>query len=80
MTEVRELLLRPVRLMVDSPDDVFISEERRDRSIVFLLGVAQDDIGKLIGRQGRTVRALRSLLAARRGPGGERYELEILEN
>ncbi|MGB5514461.1 MAG: KH domain-containing protein, partial [Thermoanaerobaculia bacterium] len=41
--------------------------------------VAPEDLGKVIGRQGRTARALRSLLAARGSRDGERYELEIIE-
>jgi predicted RNA-binding protein YlqC (UPF0109 family) len=65
--------------MVDEPDQVSIEEIPGRDSTLFELQVATDDLGKVIGRQGRTARALRSLLSARGSRDGERYELEILE-
>lgn len=80
MTSVRDLLVRLVQLMVDEPDQVAIEEISGRESILFELDVAEEDLGKVIGRQGRTVRAIRSLLAARGSQDGERYDFEIIED
>jgi predicted RNA-binding protein YlqC (UPF0109 family) len=79
--DVREL----ARLLVDSPDAVVVTAiqspaGRRDRGSVLELQVAPDDLGKVIGRQGRTARAMRTLLETRGDRRGERYELDILED
>jgi predicted RNA-binding protein YlqC (UPF0109 family) len=79
--DVREL----ARLLVDDADAVAVSgihppAGRRDRGSVLELRVAPDDLGKVIGRQGRTARAMRTLLETRGDRRGERYELDILED
>ena len=79
MLSLRESLSRLVELMVDEPDEVIVEELGGPGSILFELQVAPQDLGKVIGRQGRTARAMRALLAARGARDGERYELEILE-
>ena len=79
MANTREALTRLIELMVDEPDQVSIEEIPGRDSTLFELQVAANDLGKVIGRQGRTARALRSLLSARGDRDGERYELEILE-
>ena len=79
MSETQDALLRLIQLMVDQPDDVVLDEIPGRDSILLELQVASDDLGKVIGRQGRTARSLRSLLAARGDQDGERYEFEILE-
>ncbi len=80
VAEVRDHLLRVVHLIVDEPDAVEIEEHQEGRATVFELQVASEDLGKVIGRQGRTVRAFRSLLMARGVQDGCRYELEILDD
>jgi predicted RNA-binding protein YlqC (UPF0109 family) len=69
------------KLLVDQPDEVEVTEipNRRGGGILELQ-VAPDDLGKVIGRQGRTARALRTLLETREDRLGVRYELEILED
>jgi predicted RNA-binding protein YlqC (UPF0109 family) len=62
--------------LVDSPDEVFV--EKFDDGVIEL-EVAESDVGKVIGRQGRTARALRALLAAAGHRAHERYQLEIIE-
>jgi len=79
VSETQDALLRLVQLMVDQPDDVVLDEVPGRESTLFELEVAPDDLGKVIGRQGRTARSLRSLLSARSDQDGERYEFEILE-
>ena len=68
-----------VKLLVDEPEAVHLEEIEEDDCIVYELEVAQDDLGKVIGRQGRTVRALRTLLDSRGDQDGERYQLDILD-
>jgi len=62
--------------LVDSPDEVFV--EKFDDGVIEL-EVAEADVGKVIGRQGRTARALRALLAAAGHRAHQRYQLEIIE-
>ncbi|HVT57787.1 MAG TPA: KH domain-containing protein [Thermoanaerobaculia bacterium] len=76
--DVKEL----ARLLVDHPEQVEVAEVqgRRDRGTLLELRVAPDDLGKVIGRQGRTARALRTLLETHGDRTGQRYELEIIED
>jgi predicted RNA-binding protein YlqC (UPF0109 family) len=79
MSEVGEDLAEVIRLMVDEPEQVEIREVARGRAVQLELRLDPADLGKVIGRQGRTVRALRSLLAARSSRGSVHYGLEILD-
>lgn len=74
-----ELLAEIARRLVDEPDAVRVEEvESDDGSLVLRLHVAEADVGKVIGRQGRIARALRTLVRAG-GPGaGRRLQLEIV--
>jgi hypothetical protein len=78
MKETVEML---VKALVDDADAVDVREEsgRDGRSVIIEVRVAPDDMGKLIGRQGRTVRALRSLFHAVSLKQNRRYILEIME-
>jgi predicted RNA-binding protein YlqC (UPF0109 family) len=70
------LLEMIAKSLVDAPDEVFV--EQFDDGVIEL-EVAEADVGKVIGRQGRTARALRSLLAAAGHRAHKRYQLEIIE-
>jgi predicted RNA-binding protein YlqC (UPF0109 family) len=72
-----ELLEWVARRLVDDPDAVRVETEEREDAIVFRLHVAPDDVGKVIGRQGRMARALRSVVRAAGARADERYVLEI---
>jgi uncharacterized protein len=74
-----ELLEWIARRLVDEPDAVRVETEERDDAIVFHLHVAPDDVGKVIGRQGRIARALRSIVRAAGARADERYLLEIAD-
>ena len=74
-----ELLEWIARRLVDEPDAVRVEEEQREGAIVFRLHVAPDDVGKVIGRQGRIARALRSVVRAAGARADERYLLEIAD-
>ena len=74
MAEVLEWV---ARRLVDEPDAVRVEMEEREDAIVFHLYVAEGDVGKVIGRQGRMARALRSIVRAAGARADERYLLEI---
>jgi len=74
---VVEVLEWIVRRLVDEPDAVRVEREEREGAVVFHLHVAPDDVGKVIGRQGRIARALRSIVRAGGARVEERYLLEI---
>jgi len=74
-----ELLEWIARRLVDEPDAVRVETEEREDAIVFHLHVAPDDVGKVIGKQGRIARALRSIVRAAGARAEERYLLEIAD-
>lgn len=76
MRETVELI---VKALVDDPDAVDVREVERKDALLIEVRVAETDMGKIIGRQGRTVRALRSLLHAASVKQNRRYILEIVE-
>ena len=78
--ELGEALAQVIGMLLDSPDDLELVEEvDRSGDRTFKVRVDPDDLGKLIGRQGRTARSLRSFLEARGTLDGRRYALEIRE-
>jgi predicted RNA-binding protein YlqC (UPF0109 family) len=74
-----ELLAYLARELVDAPDQVRVETEDRDGALVLVLHVAPDDVGKVIGRQGRIVRALRALVRASAVREGRRVLVEIAD-
>lgn len=68
------------RALVDSPDEVSVTEIEGTRTVVFELRVAQGDLGKVIGKAGQTAKSIRTLLAAVSARQGKRAVLEILED
>jgi uncharacterized protein len=76
---VEELLEEIARSLVDKPDEVSVRRVERDDAVVFELRVAPDEVGKVIGRQGRVARALRTIIRAGGTRRGERALLEIVE-
>jgi predicted RNA-binding protein YlqC (UPF0109 family) len=67
------------KALVDNPDDVAVAEVEGERTTVFELRVAESDLGKVIGKQGKTARAMRTILSAAGTKIGKRCVLEILE-
>jgi uncharacterized protein len=74
-----ELILFIAKQLVDKPDEVEVEEFDEDGTTVYELTVAEDDLGKVIGKQGRTARAIRQLLQAASSKQHKRAVLEILE-
>ena len=67
------------RALVDEPDQVRVDEVDRGDASTLELRVAEGDLGKVIGREGRTAKAMRTLLSVVSSRQGKRYVLEILE-
>jgi uncharacterized protein len=76
---IKELLLAIAKSLVDQPDRVSVNEVHSEQAFVFELQVAKEDVGKVIGRGGKTAMALRSILEAASGKFKKRVVLEILE-
>ena len=76
---VRDLIDYIARALVDSPDDVDVNEIAGQQTSVIELKVSKSDLGKVIGKQGRTARAMRTILTAASTKLRKRSVLEILE-
>lgn len=75
--DVGPILEQVIGGLVDHPDAIRIDREERGNTIALALRVDPRDLGQVIGRQGRTARALRALLEARGAEEGRHYDLEI---
>jgi uncharacterized protein len=76
---VVEVITELARRLVDEPDAVRVEEIEDSEGLLLRIHVAPDDVGKVIGRQGRIVRALRVVARASAGRGGRRVQLEIAD-
>ena len=76
---MKELIHYIATALVDHPDKVRIEEKEQDDTVVIELTVAKEDLGKVIGKQGRTARAIRALLTATAGRDNRKARLEILD-
>ncbi len=74
---MRELIEYMARAIVDNPDDVEVTEEEGEGHIILRLTVAEEDMGRVIGKQGRIANAMRSLLKVAAIRRDERVVLEI---
>ena len=76
---MKDLIVFIAQRLVDKPDEVDVTVREEDENITVELRVAQDDLGKVIGKQGRTVRAMRTVLSAAVAKDNKRSRLEIVE-
>ena len=77
---MKELLIEMVKAIVDKPDEVDISLTESENTIIYELRLGDGDVGKVIGKKGKNVMAIRTLLsAATAKQGGKRSILEIIE-
>ena len=76
---MRDLILIIAKSLVDKPDEVEVTELKGDITTVLELRVAKDDLGKVIGKQGKTAHAIRTILNATATKLNQRAVLEILE-
>lgn len=77
---MKEFVEYVVKALVDYPDEVNIREVDGERTVLFELRLNKTDIGKVIGKNGRTITALRSLLTSAAAKQGRRAVLEIIED
>jgi len=77
---MKQLILEIVQALVDQPEDVSVEMVNDNDSTVIRLRVAHQDIGKVIGKQGRTARSLRTILGAASMKLHHRFALDILED
>jgi predicted RNA-binding protein YlqC (UPF0109 family) len=75
----KALVEHVAKALVNAPEQVFVDEFSEDGEIVLELEVAEDDMGRVIGKGGKIARAMRNLLHAAGVKTDQRYELEILE-
>ena len=76
---MKDLLIKIARALVDNPEQIKVNEIVGTQTVVLELRVAKSDMGKVIGKQGRTAHAIRTLLNAASGKAGKRHVLEIVE-
>ena len=75
----RDLVEYIVKSLVDNPDQVNVNVVEGEKSTILELKVADEDVGKVIGKQGRIAKAIRTILSASATKGGKRAVLEILD-
>lgn len=76
---MKDLIMYIAKALVDNPDAVSVQEVEGNQTSVLELKVAKEDLGKVIGKQGRTARAMRTILSAASAKVKKRTVLEILE-
>jgi predicted RNA-binding protein YlqC (UPF0109 family) len=76
---MKDLIEYIAKSLVDDPDQVTVTEVEGEKTTVYELRVGSGDLGKVIGKRGRTARSMRTLLAAAATKVGKRAVLEILE-
>ena len=77
--EMKELIESIAKALVDVPEQVIVSEINGERTTILELQVAKEDLGKVIGKEGRTARSIRTILNAAATKIGKRCVLEIIE-
>ena len=75
---LRELVEYIVRSLVDDPSQVQVTETQTESVIIYELRVAPEEVGRVIGRRGRTINAIRTVLRSAAGRQGKRVGLEII--
>jgi predicted RNA-binding protein YlqC (UPF0109 family) len=76
---MKEFLAFVIRQLVDYPDEVMLSEIPSGRMTIFKVQLRQSDVGRIIGRNGQTIQAIRALLTSSAARHGQRATLEIVE-
>ena len=78
VSDMKELIVYIARSIVNSPDEVVVTEETDEQQITLKLQVADEDKGRVIGKQGRIAEAMRTLVRVKAAKAGTRATLEIL--
>ncbi|WP_171016765.1 KH domain-containing protein [Pseudalkalibacillus caeni] len=75
---MKELIETIVKALVDHPDEVIVSEVQNDRSVTYQLTVHKDDMGKVIGKQGRVAKSIRTVINAAAVNNNQKVNLDIM--
>ncbi|NTV41695.1 MAG: KH domain-containing protein [Syntrophobacteraceae bacterium] len=75
---MKELVEYLVKSLVDQPEEVFLAEREEEDTVILELKIAQDDLGKVIGKNGNTINAIRTVLQAAASSHRKRARLEVL--
>lgn len=75
---MKELVETIAKALVDSPDEVVVTEKETDKTIILELKVASDDVGKVIGKQGKIAKAIRSVVKAASSKSDKKVIVDIL--
>ena len=75
---MKELVETIAKALVDSPDEVVVTESENERELVLQLHVAQTDMGKVIGKQGRIAKAIRSVVKAAASKSDKKVKVDII--
>lgn len=76
---MREFIEYIAKQLVDTPSEVSVTEEEKEGKVIFKLKVGEADVGKIIGRKGRSAQAMRVLLSAVAAKNGKRAILEVVD-
>ncbi len=76
---MKELLENIAKSLVDYPDEVFVNEIQNEKSIILELRVSKDDMGKVIGKQGRIAKAIRTVVKAAAVKDNRRVVVDIIQ-
>ena len=77
---MKDLVIEIVRALVDQPEAVSVNEIESNQTAVLEVSVAKTDLGKVIGKRGRTANAIRTILSAAAGKRRKRYMFEIIDD
>ncbi len=75
---MKDLIEYIAKSLVDAPDDVVVTEEEGEEGLTLKLQVAEEDKGRIIGKQGRIAQAMRTLIRVKAAKAGTRVSLEII--
>ncbi|AOZ87304.1 RNA-binding protein [Bacillus xiamenensis] len=76
---LEELIVSIVKPLVDFPEDIHVSSLEKDEQVIYTLSVNAEDTGKVIGKQGRTAKAIRTVMFAAGAESSKKVQLEIAE-
>ncbi len=79
MTDIKEVVDYLVKQIVDSPNEVEITEKSGEHVIIFEIHAKKQDFGKILGKQGRNIQAIRTLVNAVSAQAGKRAIIEVIE-
>ncbi len=79
MNEIKEVVEYLVKMIVDKPEEVEIAEKSGEHMIIFEIHANKQDFGKILGKHGKNIQAIRSLVNAVSGKAGKRTTIEIID-